>query len=498
MTILIALAVEKLLGKPTNQALFVGFLVALSSTAIVLKSYAERLEIDTLYGRASVGILLFQDLSIVPMMLLVPVLNGQEGPSAANIMLAIGKAAAEICGIVFTARKIVPFLLYHVAEFRGREVFIIFVVLAPLGTAWLTSRFGLSMAVGAFIAGLVLSESEYSHQIVSDILPFRDVFNSIFFISIGMLLSLNSLSQNFPTVMIWLAAIIIGKTIVVAMVARLLRYSLRVSITLGIGLAQVGEFSFILAKAGSAQNLLSQPDYQLFLAASILSMIATPFLIQVAPIISLSLESWLGAGATPSREASGERASERGRYHHVIVVGYGMNGRNVSKVLHRLGIPYLVLELNAETVRAAGAQGVPIRYGDAGRRHALQHVGVEQAPIMVVAISDALVTRRTVALARELNPDLYVIVRTRYMSEVGELFALGASEVIPEEFETSVEIFSRVLRQYGVSRQSIDQEVEEVRKEGYAMLRSTSLPPVETRLPTHPVIHGDLEGMVNP
>ena len=498
LTILIALAVEKHLGKPANQGLFFGFLVALSSTAIVLKSYAERLEIDTLYGRASVGILLFQDLCIVPMMLLVPILSGQEGSSVANIAGAVGKAAAVIGGIVFTARKIVPFLLYQVTRLRSSEVFIIFVVLVSLGTAWLTSRFGLSMAVGAFIAGLVLSESEYSHQIVSDILPFRDVFNSVFFISIGMLLSLNSLAQNFPAVMILLAAVIVGKAIVVAMVARLLRYSLRVSIALGIGLAQVGEFSFILAKAGSAQNLLSQPDYQLFLAASVLSMIATPFLIHVAPKISLSLESWLGAVAAPSREAPGERAPERGLNRHVIVIGYGVNGRNVSKVLHRLGIPYLVLELNAETVRAAAAQGVPIRYCDAGRRQVLRHAGVEQAAIMVVAISDALVTRRTVSLARELNPDLHIIVRTRYMSEVGELFDLGASEVIPEEFETSVEIFSRVLKQYGVSRQSIEQEVEEVRKEGYAMLRSTSPPPVEMRLPTRPVIDGDFEGTVNP
>ncbi len=497
LTILIALGVEKLLGKPANQALFFGFLVALSSTAIVLKSYAERLEIDTLYGRASVGILLFQDLCIVPMMLLVPILSGQEGSSVANIAGAVGKAAAVIGGIVFTARKIVPFLLYQVTRLRSSEVFIIFVVLVSLGTAWLTSRFGLSMAVGAFIAGLVLSESDYSHQIVSDILPFRDVFNSVFFISIGMLLSLSSLAQSFLAVMILLAAVIVGKAIVVAIVARMLRYSLRVSITLGIGLAQVGEFSFILAKAGSAQNLLSQPDYQLFLAASVLSMIATPFLIHVAPKISLSLESWLGAVATPSREAPGERASERGLNHHVIVIGYGVNGRNVSKVLHRLGIPYLVLELNAQTVRAAATQGVPIRYGDAGRRQALRHAGVEQAAIMVLAISDALVTRRTVALARELNPDLHIIVRTRYMSEVGELFDLGASEVIPEEFETSVEIFSRVLKQYGVSRQSIEQEVEEVRKEGYAMLRSTSLPPVEMCLPTSHVINGDLEGTVN-
>jgi monovalent cation:H+ antiporter-2, CPA2 family len=478
LTILIALAIEKLLGKPMNQALFIGFLIALSSTALVLKSYVDRLEIDTLYGRASIGILLFQDLCIVPMMLLVPILSGQEGLSVANIALTIGKSVAVIGGIVFAARKIVPFLLYQVVRLRSSEVFIIFVVLVSLGTAWLTSHFGLSMALGAFIAGLVLSESEYSHQIVSDILPFRDVFNSVFFISIGMLLSLGLLAGNFPAVMIWLAAVIAGKAVIVAVVARLLKYSWRISITIGIGLAQVGEFSFILAKVGSAQNLLSQPEYQIFLAASILSMIATPFLIYAAPGISLTLESLLGKDSASTSKESEGRASEQGLNQHVIVVGYGMNGRNLSKVLHRLGIPYLVLELNAETVRAA-AQGVPIQYGDAGRRQVLQHIGVEQAAMMVLAISDALVTRRTVALARELNPDLHIIVRTRYMSEVGELLDLGASEVIPEEFETSVEIFSRVLKRYGVSRQAIEQEVEDVRKEGYAMLRSTSLPIVE-------------------
>ncbi|HKX27454.1 MAG TPA: cation:proton antiporter, partial [Blastocatellia bacterium] len=390
LTILIALAAERLLGKPMNQALFFGFLVALSSTALVLKSYADRLEIDTLYGRAGVGMLLFQDLCIVPMMLLVPILSGREGSSMANIALTIGKSAAVIGGIVLTARKVIPFLLYQVVRLRSPEVFIIFVVLVSLGTAWLTSHFGLSMALGAFIAGLVLSESEYSHQIVSDILPFRDVFNSIFFISIGMLLSLGSLAQNLSAVIIWLTAIIIGKALIVATVARLLRYSWRISGTIGIGLAQVGEFSFVLAKVGSAQNLLTETDYQRFLAASILSMIATPFLIQAAPKISLKLESWLGRGRSLSGEDGEEPVPERDLNQHVIVVGYGMNGRNLSKVLHRLGIPYRVLELNAETVRTALSQGVPIQYGDAGRRQVLQQVGVEQAAMMVLAISDAL------------------------------------------------------------------------------------------------------------
>lgn len=351
--------------------------------------------------------------------------------------------------------------------------------LVSLGAAWLTSRFGLSMALGAFIAGIVLAESEYSHQIVSDVMPFRDVFNSIFFISIGMLLSLGSLSADLLVALGWFGALVLGKAVVVLAVARLLGNSLRVAAMVGIGLAQVGEFSFILAKVGLGQGLLSEGDYQRFLAASILSMIATPFLIKAAPRVGYALQAKLSRRSSldPMVDDLGEDG--HGLNRHVVVVGYGMNGRNLTKVLHRVGIPYVVLELNAEVVRGARAQGAPIEYGDAGRKEALQHVGVRRAEIMVVAISDPVSTHRAVALARELNPGLCIIVRTRYMSEVDELYRLGADQVIPEEFETSVEIFSRVLREYGVSRNVIQREVEEIRSEGYQMLRSASLPPAE-------------------
>jgi CPA2 family monovalent cation:H+ antiporter-2 len=296
-----------------------------------------------------------------------------------------------------------------------------------------------------------------------------------------MLLSLSSLAQNLSVVMMWLLAIIAGKALIVAAVAHLLRYSLRVAVILGLGLAQVGEFSFILAKLGYGQNLISQIDYQLFLAASILSMIATPFLINAAPRIGLALASRLSPRIAGGPKRKGDTTEERALQNHVIVVGYGMNGRNLSKVLHRQGINFTVLELNAETVRAASEQGVAIQYGDAARRQVLQHVGIEKAAIIVFAISDPLVTRLAVGLAHELNPGLHIIVRTRYMSEVASLFELGASEVVPEEFETSVEIFSRVLKQYGISRNVIEREVEEIRKEGYEMLRSSSLPLVEMK-----------------
>lgn len=478
LTILPVFGLAYLFGRSFSQSVFFGFLVALSSTAIVLKSYMDRAEVETPHGKAGVGILLFQDLCIVPMMLLTPILSGKEGSDPLQIALTLGKSVLAVAAIILTARVVVPFLLERIVKLRSPEVFIVFVVLVSLGTAAVTARFGLSLALGAFIAGLVLSESEYSHQIVSDILPFRDVFNSLFFISIGMLLSVGALLANLTTVLLLLAALIVGKGVIVFAVALLLGNSLRVATMIGLGLAQVGEFSFILAKIGAGQGLISSDDYQQFLAASILSMILTPFLIKAAPSAGYALQALL---LPKSKEDVPVEAMKTagGQKGHVVIVGYGMNGRNLAKVLSRTSVPHTVLELNAENVRKGKADGAPIHYGDATRREIMLHAGMASARILVIAISDLLATRRIVALAKEMNPDLNIIVRTRYMSEVDDLYSLGASQVIPEEFETSVEIFSRVLREYGIGRNLIEREAQEIRREGYKVLRSASLPLAE-------------------
>ena len=478
LTVLLVMAIAFGLGRSLRQAIFFGFLFALSSTAIVLKSYIDRAEIDAPHGRAGVGVLLFQDLSIVPMMLMIPILGGRQGASAGRIFLTLGAAIAGIVLIVLATRKVVPYLLYHIVRLRSPEVFIISIVLLSLGTSWLTSQFGLSLALGAFIAGMVLSESEYSHQIVADILPFRDVFNSLFFVSIGMLLSLSALAGDIVVVLGWVAALVVGKSLLVLAVVRLLGYSLRVSIMTALGLAQIGEFSFILAKTGLPEGLLSDVDYQRFLAASIISMIATPFLIKAAPRIGYAVQSAFGPDSLlePARELSHVDADMRG---HVVIVGYGLNGRNLAKVLRRTSVPYVVLELNAEAVRNAQAEGENVVYGDATRREVLHHVGIERARIIVLAISDPVATRHTLWLARQMNPDIHIIVRTRYMSEMNDLQRLGADEVIPEEFETGIEIFSRVLREYGIGRHIIQRQVSAIRSEGYEMLRMPSLPVVD-------------------
>jgi CPA2 family monovalent cation:H+ antiporter-2 len=476
LTTLLATALAYLFGRPINQAIFFGFLFALSSTAIVLKSYIERAEIDSPHGRAGVGILLFQDLSIVPMMLMIPILGGSKGSSPSQIVVTLVIAAAAIGAIILTARIIVPYLLHHIVRLRSSEVFIISIVLMCLGTSWLTSQFGLSLALGAFIAGMVLSESEYSHQIVADILPFRDVFNSLFFISIGMLLSLSALASNGLTVLSWVGMLLIGKALLVLAVVRLLGYSLRVSIMTAVGLAQIGEFSFILAKAGIPEGLLSATDYQRFLGASILSMIATPFLIKAAPRIGYAVQSVFAPGSLLEPSVVGFDLNEAGLRGHVVIVGYGLNGRNLAKVLRRTGVPYIVLELNAEAVRRARQEVERVVYGDATRREVLNQIGIEHARILVLAISDPAATRHTVSLARQVNPDIHIIVRTRYMSEMQDLQQLGADEVIPEEFETSIEIFSRVLKEYGIARQVIQRQITAIRSEGYQMLRLPSLP----------------------
>jgi CPA2 family monovalent cation:H+ antiporter-2 len=453
-------------GLAWPSAIFVGFLVALSSTAIVLKTYVDRAESDTPHGRMAIGILLFQDLCIVPMMLFLPLLSGQRTANLWYILKTLGLAAGSVLLIMLLARRVFPFLLQWLVTLRSREVFVSFAVLACLGTAWLTSQAGLSLALGAFIAGVVLSESEYSHQIVADILPFRDIFNGIFFVSIGMLLSLEVLTTTWPVVLGLVALIVVGKTVLAFAAIKALGRTPRVALMAALGIAQIGEFSFVLLKVGAEAGLLEGAAYQTFLAASILTMLATPFLIALAPALGYQVGRWTGIADTPDTGAA-ELPPVSG---HVIIAGYGLNGRNLARVLRAAGIPYRIIELNIESIRAGRKQGEPILYGDGTRREVLHAARIEAARVLVVAISDATATRRIAALAREMNPNLHIIVRTHFVSEMNGLYALGVQQVIPEEFETSLEIFARVLREYGLSRQYIQQQVEMIRCEGYRLL----------------------------
>lgn len=480
LTVAATAGVSILFGRSFNQSLFFGFLVALSSTAIVLKSYADRKETDAPHGRAGVGILLFQDISIVLMMLFVPILGGKDAASFGAIAKTLGVSLGALILIVGVLWVVVPILLKKMVSLRSPEVLLLSAVLISLGTAWVTSQFGLSLALGAFIAGMVLSESEYSHQITADILPFRDVFNSLFFVSIGLLLSVGALIANLQTVLLWVAFLVVGKFLIVWLVVQLLGFPQRVAAMTALGLAQIGEFSFVLAKAGRTVDLLPDTDYQTFLAASIISMIATPFMINGAPAFGDFFQKLIKDKEDKDFHQTEEDihlTSSGGLENHTIIVGYGLNGRNLARVLRATLVPYTILDLNAETVREAKEKGEKINFGDATRREVLHHAHVEDANALVLAMSDPQAARRTVKQAREMNEKLYIVVRTRYIAEITELLELGADEVIPEEFETSIEIFARVLQRYGVTRHVIENQIEQIRKQGYRMLRSPSALP---------------------
>ena len=481
VTTAVVAGIFSLLGRPIQQSIFFGFLIALSSTAIVLKSYVDRNEIDAPHGRSGVGILLFQDISIVFMLLAIPLLGrGEDSVSFARVAIDLGSSLLALVLIVLGAWFFLPKFLNKVVSLKSPEVFLLTIVLFGLGMSWVTAHFGMSLALGGFIAGVVLADTEYNHQVTTEVLPFRDVFNSLFFVSIGLLLSLASLAANIVAVVTLVAALIVGKAIIVWAIIRIMGNPQRIAVMCGLGLAQIGEFSFVLAKSGQSFGLFDGEDYQIFLAASVISMLATPLLIAVAPTVS----EWVQAVLSDGRRGDVENVeddeihmtSSGGLQQHVIIVGYGLNGRNLSRVLRAVGIPYVVLELNAEAVKRAKDKGEKINFGDATRREVLSHAAIENAWSLVLAMSDPHAARRTVKQARSMNSDLHIVVRTRYVAEIPELFKLGANEVIPEEFETSIEIFSRVLTRYGTPRNVIEGQIDRIRKQGYEMLRTTSLP----------------------
>jgi len=310
-------------GRSATQSIFFGFLVALSSTAIVLKSYVERNEVDSPHGRAGIGILLFQDISIVFMLLAIPLLGGKDIVSFTTIVLDLGSSLLALAVLVLAAWFLLPKFLKQVVHLRSPEAFLLTVVLLCLGMSWVTSQFGLSLALGAFIAGMVLADSDYSHQVTSEVLPFRDVFNSLFFVSIGMLLSVTALLANIGSVALLVVGLIIGKALIIWAIVRILGYPQRIATMTGLGLAQIGEFSFVLARAGQGANLLPDTDYQSFLAASIISMIATPFLISAAPRIGYFVQSVLKDGSAADVENTEDDihlTSSGGLQQHVIIV----------------------------------------------------------------------------------------------------------------------------------------------------------------------------------
>ena len=470
LTIGTVLLLAQLLGWPLPVAAFIGMLIALSSTAIVIRLLADHGEVDTPHGRAALGICIFQDICLVPMLLLVPFLAAREG-GAFPILWIVLKALLIVSAFLVSARYVVPRLLHLVVQTRNREAFLLSVIFLCLGTAWITAAAGLSLALGAFIAGLVISESEYSHQALSEVLPFREVFNSIFFISMGMLLDMRTVLFSPASVLGGIVFVIGLKALATAGATFAVERSLRVAVITGLLMAQIGEFSFVLSKAGLAAGLLDQRLNQLFLAVAVGTMAATPWLHKFGSWLSIRVEDVAVRQRAAARldQASGHQDLR----DHVIVIGYGVNGRNLAHVLQHVSIPFVVIDLSPASFQRLRQDAVRFIYGDATHPDILVRAGVRMARVVVIAISDAAATRRASDLVRRLNPGVHLIVRTRYIREVEPLLAAGAQDVVPEEFETSIEIFSRVLARYLVPRDVIERCMWEARLDAYDMFRST-------------------------
>lgn len=452
-------------GYAPPVAAFAGGVVAMSSTAIVMRLLAERAEVATPHGNLALGILVFQDLMVVPMVLLVPILAGRGG-GWADVARTMGLAAAVVAATLVVSRRVVPPLLARVVRTRSRELFLLTVLSICLGTAWVTSIAGLSLGLGAFLAGLVVSESEYGHHALGATTPFRDAFSALFFVSVGMLLDVAFVAEHVPLVVGVTAVVLVTKTVVVwALVTYALGYPGRVGLLAGLLLSQVGEFSFLLIHAGARAELIEADTWALLIAATGLSMAFAPVVLRAAP----GLSQW---GAELARGAAAAGAVPDDDPGEVLIIGQGVNGRNVARALRYCGIGYSILELNPRTVRELAAKGEPIRYGDAASAEGLAHAGIARVKVVVVTVPEVVVARRIVSLARDANAAARIVVRTRFTAEVAALRRVGASEVVPEEFETSIEILSRVLRDLLVPTDTIEAVAREIRAEDYERLRA--------------------------
>lgn len=488
-TIGLTFLIAWMLGLTVPQAIFMGFLISLSSTAIVLKLLHERGQMTSPHGRIALAILIFQDIIVVPMILITPMLTGNGGDLWLSLLILLGKFALIIGLLILLARYVVPLLLQLVVKTRSRELFILTIVVLCFATAWLTSSVGLSLALGAFFAGLIISESDYSHQATANILPFREIFISFFFVSVGMLIDLRYFFDHFVLLIAFTLGVILLKAFVVLISVLVMRYPLRTALISAFTLFQVGEFAFLLSTIGMRNSLLTEEVYQNFLAISVLTMGLTPFIAGYGT----TMADWMIRALLPSRIRSRlinfqnkkkkpEESMISNLRDHLIVIGFGINGRNVARTAKQAGIPFVVIELDPDVFKQAKADDYPIIFGDATDELILQFVHAAEARVVVIAISDANATKMIISNLRQISETAHVIVRTRYVDEIESTLKLGADEVIPEEFETSIQIFTRVLSRYLVPFDKIQSLASHIRARNYELLSKNNN---DNDFPTH-------------
>jgi CPA2 family monovalent cation:H+ antiporter-2 len=461
------------LGIPFLESVIFGFIISLSSTAIIMKILQERREVDTFQGRTLFGILIFQDLAIIPMMLITPLFMGSSGPDMDALPFGVAKVAGILLIVIILSRWIIPGVLYRVARQRSRELFFITIAGICIVVAWLTNQAGLSFTLGAFVAGLIIGESDYNIDALSHIIPFRDVFAAVFFLSIGMLLNTDTILNSPDLILLTLliVTLIIGiKILTGAFASAVLGMPARVSIITGFALCQVGEFSFVLAKTGLDSGFIPDMVYQIFLASAIITMAVTPVFMHVAP---KAVEAYYRIA--PGRAAHDTSPAPAGKDRspmpadHIIIAGYGITGKSVARAAEITGIPYTVIELKPDIIQREKTARRPFFiFGDAVQEEVLEHAGIHHARALVVVVSEQEAIPRIVHKARHMAPSVYIIARTQHIRNAQYLLDLGADEVVSEEYEAAKEIFTRALRKYHLPESEIGKIVRRLQDWGYA------------------------------
>ena len=467
----ITMLIARLYDLNWTGALFVGFLTALSSTAVVLKLMQERSEITSNYGRTVVGILIFQDIILIPLLLFTPMLGGEVADHSGQLLLLLGKTIILV-GLVFVGNRwLMPKLLQLVAYTKNQELFMMSIFAICLSVALLTSEMGISLAFGAFLAGLMISESEYSHNAFGQLIPFKDTFTSFFFVSIGLLLDLGFVANHLSLVFSTVLLVLFVKMVIAGGTAFVLGHTFRGTIMVGFALCQVGEFSFILAQSGLQYQIIPEYYYQLFLAVAIISMSITPLLMMFSQPVATKMlklplpKVWVnGLFPLPQIEIPALK-------NHVVFIGKDSRSLNLSLMAKYLSMPYISIIFDPGTVKKLQAKGETVIYGDATNEPILERAHIKTADVVVISVGNLIVSMSIVERIRHLNPHIFIIVRTKHVFDVNELYRLGANQVIPEEFETAIDLFERVLRKRLVPQREINLIIAKIRDDHYGIFR---------------------------
>ena len=467
----ITMLIARLYNMDWAGALFVGFLTALSSTAVVLKLMQERSEITSNYGRTVLGILIFQDIILIPLLLFTPMLGGEVSDQSGQLLMLLGKTVFLV-GLVYVGNRwLMPKLLRMVAHTKNQELFMMSIFAICLSVALLTSEMGISLAFGAFLAGLMISESEYSHNAFGQLIPFKDTFTSFFFVSIGMLLDLNFVAEHLGLVISTVLLVLLVKMIIAGGTAFVLGHTFRGTIMVGFALCQVGEFSFILAQSGMKYQLIPEYYYQLFLAVAIISMSVTPLLMMIShpvaeKLLKLPLPKTLVNGLFPLPQIEIPVLK-----NHVVFIGKDARALNLSVMAKYVKMPYISIIFDPGTVKKLQEKGETVIYGDATNEPILEKAHVKTADVVVVSVGNLIVAMSIVERVRNLSPHAFIIVRTKKVVDIEELYRLGANQVIPEEFETAIELFDRVLKKRLVPQREINLLLAKIRDDHYGIFR---------------------------